>query len=90
MRERYRELDREELDAILTYAETHGRTWKSQLNDAWQRAAEPGVLQAIRNSHGPHWLVGFKLPRETQAEAHERFSRNWEETKRMAREAVSK
>ena len=25
-------------------------------------ASEPGTLQALRNSHGPSWLAGYKLP----------------------------
>lgn len=50
------------LEALQAYAAKHGRTWKSKLSLAWSRASEPGVLQQIRNSHGPGWLANFKLP----------------------------
>jgi hypothetical protein len=54
----------EQLAAIVAYAKAHGRHWKRDLNDAWMRAAEPGLLQQMRNQFGPSWLVSFKLPVE--------------------------
>ena len=55
-------LTAEEFQAVLEYAEEHGRTWKSQLRDEWMRAATIGPLQRLRNTHGPSWLMRFELP----------------------------
>lgn len=59
----YAPLDQEQLDALREFADRYeGQDWKSKLNLAWMRASEPGVLQALRNSHGPSWLADFELP----------------------------
>jgi hypothetical protein len=55
-------LTADEEQAIRQYAERKGRCWKQALSDAWMRASEPGLLQSIRNSHGPAWLAGYRLP----------------------------
>jgi hypothetical protein len=57
----YRTLSPEQLDALQRYAAKHGTQWKSQLNLAWIRAAEPGYLQQVRNQFGPSWLEKFSF-----------------------------
>lgn len=51
-----RDLTRAEAEAVVAYAKLNGRTWKHRLMEAWMRAGEPGLLQSVRNSHGPSWL----------------------------------
>jgi hypothetical protein len=51
----------EQIEALKAYAREHGRTWKSQLLADWERARTVGPLQALRNSHGPSWLVRYRL-----------------------------
>jgi len=62
----------EQLWALRTFAALNGRTWKSCLRHAWETGmyAEHGaadysnLLQQVRNTFGPSWLVKFKLPAE--------------------------
>jgi len=54
------DLTPERRSALIAFAREHGRGWKSVLLAGWLRAAFPGYLQQIRNSHGPAWLA--KLP----------------------------
>lgn len=70
-------LNAEQLEAITLFAREEGRTWKATLSDVywynariwWSRAdihckANYGyILHGLRNSHGPSWLMGFKLPK---------------------------
>ncbi len=56
------DLDPEELAAVQDYAKREGRDWKRKLNTAWMNAAEPGILQQLRNTRGPAWLADYKLP----------------------------
>ena len=61
-------LSSEQESALIRFAATHGRTWKSQLNDMWMIAAYGGhpdthLLQQVRNQLGPSWLVNYKLPK---------------------------
>jgi len=63
MRRQYEPLTPEELQAIRSFADYAGRTWKADLLHAWERASMPGLLHKLRNSHGPTWLVNFRLPR---------------------------
>ena len=58
----YRPLTTDELAALHAYALEKGRTWKAQLNEDWYHARRPGLLHALRNSHGPAWLASFTLP----------------------------
>lgn len=59
----------EQLDALKTFANANGRTWKSNLRQAWMTGRYsdyPGtdrsdLLQQIRNGFGPSWLVRFSL-----------------------------
>ena len=51
------ELSAEELEALAEWARLHGRTWKSKLGQAWERADYRGfkhgpTLQQIRNARG--------------------------------------
>jgi hypothetical protein len=57
-------LTADELEAIRAYAKKHGSTWKSKLSDDWMRARAEATLHRLRNTHGPSWLVEFKLPKE--------------------------
>jgi len=41
--------------------------WKSKLKVAWMHSSEPGLLQQLRNSHGPSWLSSYQLPEELEA-----------------------
>jgi len=38
------------------------KDWKESLLGDWYRASRPGVLHALRNSHGPDWLLQFEFP----------------------------
>jgi len=58
----YRPLTTEETSALTRYAAAHGRTWKASLQHDWMTAALTGPIHALRNSHGPSWLVAYKLP----------------------------
>jgi hypothetical protein len=57
-------LTAEEEQAIREYAAREGRRWKSELNLAWYNASEPGILQSLRNSHGPEWLRSYRLAKK--------------------------
>ena len=35
------------------------KDWKTELSVDWYHARRPGVLHALRNTHGPSWLVSF-------------------------------
>ena len=59
-----RPLTQTEHDVIRAYAREHGRYWKASLRDDWMNARTTGIMQALRNSHGPSWLVSFSLPRD--------------------------
>lgn len=58
-----RSLTPKEHAALQAYALENGRRWKSKLNDDWMNARTTGILQALRNSHGPSWLVSYSLPK---------------------------
>jgi hypothetical protein len=60
----------EQIKALRSYAEAHGRTWKSQLHDTWMTGRYDSSddsmnLQQVRNEFGPSWLVRFHLPKDT-------------------------
>lgn len=62
---KYPELSADALAALRCYAAKHGRAWKSKLRDAWMGLPphdDGGFLRALRNTHGPSWLVSFKFP----------------------------
>ena len=62
-----RPLHNDELAQLRAYAEQEGRRWKTRLElDYWWRGLPvPGfpLLYGLRNSHGPSWLVAFRLPK---------------------------
>lgn len=59
----------EQVEALKTWAALYGRRWKSLLRDAWmtgdygsfQYTATSALLQQVRNTFGPSWLVRFVL-----------------------------
>ena len=63
----YPDLTQEQIAAIVAFAEYAGRSWKAQLSAAWERAAMPGILHGLRNSHGPAWLAEYRLPKGTRS-----------------------
>ncbi len=62
-----RPLTESEHAAMSAYALENGRYWKARLRDDWMNARTTGILQALRNSHGPSWLVSYSLPKRSQA-----------------------
>jgi len=61
-------LSAEQIAALRTFAQDNGRNWKSDLNHAWSTgdwshdyADNAGLLQQIRNTFGPSWLVKFSF-----------------------------
>lgn len=51
-----------ELQLLDLFIERHGRNWKQELQRAWDNPGSGGpVLYALRNSHGPSWLAGFRF-----------------------------
>lgn len=61
----------EQLHALELWAEVHGRNWKSALRDAWMTGDYNGfersnVLQCIRNTFGPSWLIRFSLAKASR------------------------
>ena len=59
----------EQLAALRTFADANGRAWRFNLSTAWSNgrycdyngADEYGLLQQIRNTFGPRWLVRFRF-----------------------------
>lgn len=70
-----RVLTEDQYRALQNYAVKHGSRWKAMLMDSWQRGGAHGpLLQQVRNTFGPSWLLGFRfyqpdpvLDRETRA-----------------------
>ena len=61
-------LTAEQLAALRTFAQDNGRNWKRELNHAWSTgdwshdyADNSGLLQQVRNTFGPSWLVKFSF-----------------------------
>lgn len=54
-------------NALVNFANVHGRTWKQSLRHAWETGVYPAIvkdtasLQQIRNAFGPSWLVRLRL-----------------------------
>lgn len=61
-------LTTDQLNALRTFANANGRTWKANLRQAWMTGRyddyagveRSDLLQQIRNQFGPSWLVKFK------------------------------
>lgn len=66
-------LTREQYEALLTFAQENGKRWKALLNVAWSTGRyddykgtdQYGLLQQIRNTFGPSWLVKFNFNNES-------------------------
>ncbi len=58
---RYTPLTLEQYNLIKEFRAKHGRTWKSAMREEWFKASLSGPLHALRNSHGPSWLVLFNF-----------------------------
>lgn len=61
-------LSPDQLAALRAFATDNGRSWKRVLNDAWMtgnwsqdHGDNAGLLQQIRNTFGPSWLVRFSF-----------------------------
>ena len=74
------ELTTYQREALKTYSEKHGQSWKSKLNVAWTSSSYKGLdtkqsalLQQVRNQFGPEWLTDLKAddlyPESTQKTA---------------------
>jgi hypothetical protein len=50
-----------QLQALRAFASANGRSWKQELRSQWMAASAIPVLHALRNTHGPSWLAGFRL-----------------------------
>jgi hypothetical protein len=68
-----RPLSVEEIAELRAYSSVEGRGWKDRLQtESWWRGIpardktgrEYPLLYGLRNTHGPSWLVNFKLPKE--------------------------
>jgi hypothetical protein len=70
-------LTSDQLAALRLFAAANGRCWKSALNQAWctgrydqyNGADEDGLLQQVRNTFGPSWLVRFRFDNASTHEA---------------------
>ena len=58
----YPPLMREQLAALLAYAEDHGAEWKAQLRKDWLSPLLDPFLAHLQSSHGPVWLARFEFP----------------------------
>jgi hypothetical protein len=63
-------LTAEEINALRLFAALNGRYWKAALRDLWENFHKgrdwddaATILYRLRNSHGPTWLVQFRLPK---------------------------
>ncbi len=60
----------EQMEALRTFAAANGRNWKQSLRHCWETGCysdysgteRSDLLQRVRNSFGPSWLVRFRLP----------------------------
>lgn len=66
---------KEQIEALKTFAAINGRTWKSKLRQAWydgsygdygieQYGDTAALLQQVRNTFGPSWLVRFVIAKD--------------------------
>ena len=60
----------EQLAAIERYASRHGRNWKADLRGDWlashyfgEDADDACLLQQVRNTLGPSWLISYRYKR---------------------------
>jgi hypothetical protein len=64
----YPKISAEELAQLQAFAAQEGRKWKQVLMyDYWYRGLPVRgfpLLYGLRNSHGPSWLDGLRLPKQ--------------------------
>jgi hypothetical protein len=58
----YPPLMREQLAALLAYAQDHGAGWKVQLRKDWLGPLLDPLLAHLQSSHGAVWLSRFEFP----------------------------
>lgn len=59
--------NQEQLAAVQRFATAHGRSWKSELSNAWfsgadEREQDSALLRQVRNQFGPAWLMSRRNP----------------------------
>ena len=77
---KYRDITKEEYEAMRTAMQIHGRHWKRAVRDAWTNGgyhlynleAHAQVLQNLRNALGPTWLTNQATVAILKYEAKER------------------
>jgi len=52
--------NRKQLEELAFYKRRHGRAWKASLLADWESGTTRGLLQEVRNSFGPTWLMSFQ------------------------------
>lgn len=52
----------EQRSAVLEFAARNGDKWKERMAEGWMGSKLPGLLQQVRNQHGPAWLDAVELP----------------------------
>ena len=65
-RQRWPALSDDQEAALRAYAAKHGRRWESILSDVWMGGPpydDGGTLRGLRNTHGPTWLLSYRLPK---------------------------
>lgn len=57
----YPPLLQEQRIVLRAYAAEHGRRWKEYLLAEWIKATADPLLHRLRNTHGPTWLLAYRL-----------------------------
>ena len=61
-----------QLDALQSFANRHGRTWKTELVRLWNKDRKPSeqdaLLQQVRNEFGPEYLYAARCTIRPQKE----------------------
>ena len=66
------DLERDELEALEYLKARFPNRWKSMIRDAWMngdysplclKENQDQLLQLLRNTRGPTWLMNLKLPK---------------------------
>jgi len=65
----WQDLKAGEREALATFARSHGRFWKHELNVAWSTGRDADMphgcwLRILRNTYGPVWLTTLSVPQE--------------------------
>jgi hypothetical protein len=75
MRYGFPDLTARQVASLEAYRREHGRTWKATLRQIWMEGGAhirhdddvAHVVYALRNSHGPTWLIAYR-PEPTEQE----------------------